>query len=162
MTSKVCSACYPTDMICLAAKLWSWPFSSIQKCGVETPLLFIIWHVSIRTASFVYLYLTKVWIASFTLICQCTVAVWNCMLDKSIWNFWYNFSVISFGIYTILILISFIHAPVLKHLIFREGKMLRACTSACWHSISICRWPAGLTLGKMISGANKFIWDTRH
>jgi len=40
-----------------------------------------------------YNYLTKVWITSFTLIFHCTVAVWNCMLDESILNFWYNFSV---------------------------------------------------------------------
>jgi hypothetical protein len=30
VTSKACPGCYPTDMISMAAKVWSWPFSSVQ------------------------------------------------------------------------------------------------------------------------------------
>jgi len=59
------------------------------------------------------------------------------MLDKSTLNFWYNFLFISFGIYTILILML-ITAPVLQNLIFRAGKMLLTCISACWYSRIMC------------------------
>jgi hypothetical protein len=38
VTAKDCPFCYPTDMISIAAKVWSWSFSSVQVwSGNSTP-----------------------------------------------------------------------------------------------------------------------------